>query len=69
MEKTIVIEGMMCPMCEKHTREALDAISGVEVKSVSHADNKAVVEVTGDVTDEALMAAVNGAGYKAIEVK
>ncbi|MCQ2527991.1 MAG: cadmium-translocating P-type ATPase [Saccharofermentans sp.] len=69
MEKTIVIEGMMCPMCEKHTREALDAISGVEVKSVSHADNKAVVEVTGDVTDEALMTAVNGAGYKAIEVK
>lgn len=69
MEKTIVIEGMMCPMCEKHTREALSAMAGVEVKSVSHVDNNAVVEVTGDVTDDALMAAVNGAGYKAIEVK
>ncbi|MCQ2531724.1 MAG: cadmium-translocating P-type ATPase [Saccharofermentans sp.] len=69
MEKTIVIEGMMCPMCEKHTREALSDMAGVEVKSVSHQDNKAVVEITGDVTDEALMATVNGAGYKAIEVK
>lgn len=69
MEKTIVIEGMMCQMCEKHAREALAAIPGVEVKSVSHVDNNAVVVVSESVTDDALMAAVNGAGYKAIEVK
>lgn len=63
MEKTIVIEGMMCPMCEKHTRTALEAIEGVEVKEVSHDKGVAVVEADASVADEVLTKAVTDAGY------
>lgn len=67
MSKTITIEGMMCPMCEKHTREALSAIPGTTVIEVSHEKKVAVVETTAD--DATLIAAVNGAGYKATGVQ
>ena len=64
MEKTLSIEGMMCEKCEAHVRKALEALDGVaEVKEVSHDKNVAVVSINGDVSEDALKAAVEEAGY------
>ena len=64
MEKTIGIEGMMCPHCEKRAKQALEAVPGVEEAVTSHKEKNAVLTLSADVSDEALRAAVEAAGYK-----
>ena len=66
MEKTLKIEGMMCPHCEMHVKKALEAIDRVSEARASHEAGEAVVKLTGDVADETLIAAVESAGYKVI---
>ena len=68
MIKTIKIEGMMCVNCENHVRKALSGIDGVEVKSVSHEKDEAVVELSKDVSDATLKETVEEEGYKVISV-
>ncbi len=63
MEKTLKIQGMMCPKCEQHVREALESIEGVQSADVSHKSGTAVVVMNGDVSDSALTDAVEHAGY------
>ena len=63
MKKTISIEGMMCAHCTGHVTKALNAIEGVTA-TVSLEDKNAVVELTKDVSDETLKAAVEEAGYE-----
>ena len=60
---TLNIEGMMCPHCEAHVKEALNALPGVEVLSISHEAKKAEIRRDAGVTDEQLREAVTGAGY------
>jgi Cu2+-exporting ATPase len=69
MEKTLVIEGMMCPMCEKHMREALDAMEGVKAGKVSHEDKCAVVSLTREISDDEFEKVVADTGYKLVEIK
>ena len=69
MEKTLVIEGMMCPMCEKHMREALDAMDGVTAGKVSHEEKCAVVTLTKETSNEEFEKVVADTGYKLVEVK
>ncbi len=64
MEKTMHIEGMMCPHCSGRVQAALEAIENIASAAVSHETGTAVVTLAGEVTDEALKAAVEGAGYK-----
>ncbi len=66
MEKTIKIEGMMCPHCEAHVKKALEAVTGVEVATANHKSGKAVVNLTKDVSDAVLKKAVEDAGYKVL---
>ena len=61
MEKKVVIEGMMCQHCRAHVDKALNAIPGVS--ATVDLDSKTAV-ITGDVTDEAIRAAVEEAGYQ-----
>ena len=68
MTKTMKIEGMMCPMCEKHAKTALEAIDGVESAVASHTEGNAVVTLTHDVDNEVLTKAVTEAGYKVISI-
>ncbi len=65
MEKTIQIEGMMCPNCERHVKNALEAL-GLKAE-VSHVNGTAVV--TGEAGDEALTKAVTDAGYKVLSIQ
>ncbi len=68
MEKTMKIDGMMCPHCEARVKKCLEAIEGVEVIEVSHEKNHAVVKVT-DVSDETLKAAVEAQDYKVLGIE
>ena len=63
MEKTLKIEGMMCQHCEMHTKNALEAVDGVEKAAVSHEKGTAVVTLTRDVPDAVLREAVQQQGY------
>lgn len=65
MEKTIKIEGMMCPHCEAAVKKALEAIDGVASAAPDHTKNYAKVVLSKEVADEALIKAVTDAGYKA----
>ena len=63
MEKTLKIEGMMCPHCEARVKGALEALEGVSAAVVSHERGTAVVTLTAPVEDAALKKAVEDAGY------
>ena len=64
MKKTLQITGMMCPHCEASVKKALEAMDGVEAAAASHEAGTAVVTLSGDVTDEALKAAVEAQGFE-----
>lgn len=67
MEKIIAIEGMMCPHCEAHVKNALMAIDGVTEVTASHTEKRAVVKLSRDLPDEVLHAAVTNAGYTVVK--
>ncbi len=66
MNQTIEIKGMMCHMCEKHVKNALEALPGVEEAVPNHEANKADLTLSEPVAMEDLKAAVEGAGYEFI---
>lgn len=69
MKKTIKIEGLMCPHCEAHAKNALEAIGGVTVIDISHKTGVANIELAADVTDETLKNAVESQGYKVVSIE
>ena len=66
-EIRLSIAGMSCAGCVASVEKALQAVPGVETASVNFAEHTAVV--TGEVTPEALTAAVKAAGYDAAELR
>lgn len=69
MEKTISIEGMMCPHCSGRVKEALEANEAIADAVVSHETGTAVVTLAAEISDEALTQIVVEAGYKVTGVK
>ena len=68
MTKEIKIEGMMCEMCEKHVRKALEGLENVTIVSkVSHEEGLAVVETSGDLSEDSIKAAIEDAGYTYVQ--
>ena len=63
MEKTILVEGMMCMHCEATVKKALEAIDGVESAAASHEAGTAVVQLSKDVADEVLAKAIEDKDY------
>lgn len=63
MEKTMKIEGMMCPHCEATVKKVLEALDGVESAEVSHEKGTAVLTMSKNVEDSVLKKAVEDAGY------
>ena len=68
MEKTMKIEGMMCPHCEAAVKGALEALDGVSEARVSHEADEAVVVMDSEVADEALKEAVEAKDYKVVSI-
>ena len=66
MEKTMNIEGMMCPHCEARVKKVLEELDGVTEVIPSHKDGTAVVKMTSEVPDEILKKTVEDQGYKVL---
>ena len=62
------IAGMTCDACAAHVKKALENVPGVRWAEVSYAQGNARVAVDAGATPEALIAAVSGAGYRAMPV-
>ena len=69
MEKTMEIKGMMCGHCEKHVKNALEAIEGVVSAEASHETGTAVVQLSTEVADEVLKKAVEDADYEVVAIR
>lgn len=62
------VTGMTCGHCEAAVRSEVGEIDGVESVDVSRETGKLVVTTRTDVTDAAVIAAVEEAGYDAVRV-
>ncbi|MBQ9064380.1 MAG: heavy metal translocating P-type ATPase [Blautia sp.] len=69
MNKTLKIEGMMCPHCEATVKKALEALDFVESAAVSHEAGTAVVTLNGPAEDAVLIKAVEDKDYKVLGVE
>ncbi len=65
MNKQLNITGMSCGHCVSHVKSALEEVEGVSLADVSLEEHRASVAFSSEVADEALVAAVAGAGYGA----
>lgn len=68
MKKTIKIEGLMCSHCDARVKKALEAVPGVASANADHEKGQAVVELSADVGDDALKAAVEAQDYKVLGI-
>lgn len=69
MQKTMKIEGMMCPHCEAAVKKALEGFDAVTEAAVSHEAGTAVVSLCGEVSDAALKEAVEALEYKVLGIE
>ena len=69
MEKTLTIEGMMCPHCEARVKKCLEALPEVITAMVSHEKGTAVVTLNATISDEVLSKAVEDQDYKVLSVE
>ena len=66
MERNITVNGMMCPNCERHVKEALEKVEGVAQATSNHQTNSVALVLDGEVSEEDLKNAVTEAGYEYI---
>ena len=69
MTKVMTIEGMMCSHCTGRVQKVLESVEGVAAVTMSLEERTATVELSADVSDEALTAVVTEAGYEVIKVE
>ena len=67
MEKTLKIEGMMCPHCEARVKKVLEELDGVTLAVASHEKGTAVVTLEKDVDYEILKTTVENQGYTVVD--
>lgn len=63
------VTGMTCGHCEMSIREEVGEVAGVEDIQVSAKTGKLVVSGAGEIDDDAVLAAVEEAGYSAVKVR
>ena len=68
MTKTVHVEGMGFMNCVKHVKEALEALDAVSSAEVSLETNTAVISLTKDISDTAIISAVEEAGYEVSKI-
>ena len=69
MEKVLFIEGMVCGSCVKHVQKALTELAGVQEAVVELESKTATVRLDSSVSDDALKAAVEDAGYTLVSIQ
>lgn len=68
-QKTMHIEGIMCPHCEMRIKSVLQNLDGVALAEVSHTLGTAKLTLDFCVSDEILIKAVADAGYKTLSIE
>ncbi len=63
MKTVINVEGMMCPMCEKHVKEAIEKNLNVVSVTASHESNKVEIISAEPIDYDKAAAAITDAGY------
>lgn len=66
MEKTVKIEGMMCPHCEARVKSCFEAMEEVDAALVSHESGTAVLTLNAELSDEKIRSVVEAQGYKIV---
>ncbi len=66
MEKIYKVEGMMCPHCEARVKQALEELTCVKIAKPEHKKKRITVTFVAEKNDEAVLAAIEKAGYKFI---
>lgn len=69
MKKLIHVEGMGCQNCVHHVKEALEGLDGVSAADVSLESNTALITLTQDVADSAIISAIEDAGYDVANIE
>ena len=60
---TVNVEGMMCPMCEKHVKEAIEKSFTVESVTASHEAKQVEIDSAEPIDYDKLAAVIKDAGY------
>ncbi len=68
MKKIMKIEGMSCGHCKATVEKTLNGFEGVYA-TVDLAEKCAVLEISGSIDEQAMMDAVNEAGFQAISIE
>lgn len=66
MEKTIKIEGMMCPHCEARVQKTLEKFPEIDSAVVSHQSGTAVVTLNAPIDEAAVKQAIEDQDYKVL---
>ena len=69
MKKIVHVNGMSCAHCQAAVEKALMGVAGVEKAEVNLKKKLAEVKLAAEVSDAALMDAVNEAGFEAVSVE
>jgi len=69
MNKTMIIEGMMCAHCTGRVEKALSAIDGVTAVEMSLEGKSAALTLSKDVDNKVLTDAVTEAGYEVVSIQ
>ena len=69
MQKTMIIEGMMCTHCTGRVEKALSAVDGVTAVEMSLEGKSATLTLSKAVEDQVLTDAVTQAGYEVVSVQ
>ena len=69
MNKTMIIEGMMCTHCTGRVEKALSAIDGVDKVEMSLEGKSAALTLSKEVDNQTLTNAVTEAGYEVVSIQ
>lgn len=69
MERTMKIEGMMCPHCEARVKKTLEEMVQVTEAVVSHAEGTAIVKLAEAVENDVLKKIIEDQGYKVLDIQ
>ncbi len=66
---TMHVEGMMCPMCEKHMNDAVKAAFKVKKVISSHTEKTTEIVSKAPISENELLDAIKETGYQISEFK
>lgn len=69
MKKKILVEGMKCENCAKYVKEALTNVEGVTNVDINLSDKYVLLDIAGDISDEAIKNAINTEKYNVIGIE